>query len=149
MIAGPSILSGIEKVSPASISLGSRMRLPEGRRMVVGFDRVHRRIKSRTWPLGAARFRMFRGLWQLGLHREEREARIRSELELARIVELDRQAELVAEAARLAEQRAFVEAIESRRIARRLQEARDLERMSDKQRANWEMEEQIVRWMSD
>jgi hypothetical protein len=122
--------------------------------MELAFDRVTCRVKARTWPLGTARSRLFLVLRHLSLRREEIEARLRSERDQARALEIERlfQLQAEAEAARLVEdaraarflqEREFLEAIEARRLA----ESQAFERMSEEQRAAWRMEEEIVEWI--
>jgi hypothetical protein len=101
------------------------------------FDRRVCRIKARTWPMGAARSRLFLVLRQLSLCRDEIVARLQSEQRL----EIDRRLRIEAE----------VEAsrwVEQARASRLLREARVFERMGEEQRAALRMEEEIVEWIN-
>jgi hypothetical protein len=115
--------------------------------MDVAFHRVIRRIKARSWPSGATRSRLFLVLRQLGLRREEIDARLQLEQILAQDRETRRQLQLRDEADRLLWERENLAAIESRKAERRLKESLEFERMTDDQRAAWRMDEEIVEWI--
>jgi hypothetical protein len=127
--------------------------------MELAIDRVNHRIKARSWPLGAARSRLFLVLRHLRLRSVEIDARVRSESEQTRAFEVEQQLRLhaEAEAARLAkadraarslQEQEFLEAVKARKEARRIKEATAYERMTDEQRMIWQMEEEIVGWVS-
>jgi hypothetical protein len=116
--------------------------------MDVAFDRATHRIKAQAWPLGAARSRLFLVLRHLGLRQEEIDSRIRSEREQIRLFELERSLRIRAEAARLLQENELRQAIEARKLARQIKQMEEFERMTDKQRKAWRMEQEIVGWIS-
>jgi hypothetical protein len=127
--------------------------------MVVTFGPTSHRVKARSLTLGATRWRLLQLLRHLGLCREEIEARLREEQEVALALERERQLVLLAEeaAARMAEEWRLAgwleeceaaRIVEERRAAQLLREKAAFEAMTPAQQAAWRAEEEIVSWLT-